>query len=387
MPGLYIHVPFCKQACHYCNFHFSTSLKQQGEMVQAMIKELHWRAAYLPTRKLDSIYLGGGTPSILTNAQLAALFEAIYRIFEVSPGAEVTLEANPDDLSLEKLQQLRHTPVNRLSIGIQSFSETDLRYMNRAHNAMEARHCLDHALATGFDDLTIDLIYGAPTTSDAQWQENLDIAFAYQLPHLSCYALTVEPRTALAYQVKHGQLPPVEEEQASRQFAMLMEAAAQAGYEHYEISNFALPGRHARHNSSYWLGEPYLGIGPSAHSFDGHSRQWNLAHNAHYRKWMAEVDVAHTPPEALEGTLFEREWLSAANRYNEYVLTRLRTHWGCRLTDIAAMSPHFAAHFQALAAPFLASAEMLEEAGVYRLSPAGRLMADGIAATLFFTED
>lgn len=383
MPGLYLHVPFCKQACHYCNFHFSTSLRLKGPLVEAMTKEIRWRAGYLSGRKLTSIYFGGGTPSLLSAAELDALFEVIYDCFEVAPEAEVTLEANPDDLSAARLAELRATPVNRLSIGVQSFQEADLRYMNRAHNAGEARHCLDLALAAGFHDITIDLIYGAPTTTDAHWQENMAIAFAYGLPHLSCYALTVEPRTALDHQVKHGQSAPIDDEQAGRQFLQLMDAAATAGYEHYEISNFALPGRHARHNSSYWLGEPYLGVGPAAHSFDGASRQWNVANNARYVKWMEALDAAHTPWDALAGSLFEREQLSAYDRYNEYVLTRLRTHWGCRIADVEAMSPALAAHLRQQAQPFVAEGEMELRQGVYYLSQAGRLMADGIAAALF----
>ena len=284
MAGIYFHIPFCKQACHYCNFHFSTSLRYKEEMVQAMLRELEARRLYLPDEPLDSIYFGGGTPSLLSEGELMAFFEAVNRYFRLSPKAEITLEANPDDLKPETLAALGRSPVNRLSIGIQSFAEEDLRFFNRAHDAHEARRCLDNARAAGFGDLTIDLIYGAPTTSHAQWAENLEIAFSYQIPHLSCYALTVEPRTALDHFIKKGKAPAVDEEQAARQFGYLVEATQAAGYEQYEISNFALPGRYAVHNSNYWTGAPYLGIGPSAHSFDGESRQWNVANNAKYLK-------------------------------------------------------------------------------------------------------
>ena len=295
-------------------------------MVAAMIRELQWRAGYLDSRQLDSVYLGGGTPSLMSPKEMAQLFAAIDRLFDLSPGAEVTLEANPDDLTPETLQALSDTPVNRLSIGIQSFSEEDLQYMHRAHNAQQARQCIEDALTAGFEDLTIDLIYGSPTTSDAQWAHNLDIALGYRLPHLSCYALTIEPRTALEYRVRQGKAAAVDEEQAGRQLQYLMHTAAAAGYEHYEISNFAQPGKHARHNSSYWLGEPY-------------------------------------------------------------VLTRLRTHWGCRLADIAALHPSFAHHFSALIQPWLANGSVLMAADqTFTLSQAGKLIADAIAADLFWAD-
>lgn len=356
-------------------------------MVAAMIRELQWRADYLGGRQLDSIYLGGGTPSLLSPAEIAQLFAAIDQLFALSPGAEITLEANPDDLTPEKLAALSDSPVNRLSIGIQSFSEADLQYMNRAHNAQQARQCIEDALLAGFEDITIDLIYGSPTTSDAQWAANLDIALAYKLPHLSCYALTVEPRTALEYRVRQGKAPAVDEEQAGRQFQYLMQTAAAAGYEHYEISNFALPGRHARHNSSYWLGAHYLGIGPSAHSYNGYSRQWNVANNARYLQLLEAPELFDNAPDSSEGSLFEKEMLSAADRYNEYVLTRLRTRWGCRLSDISALHPSFAGHFLQLLQPWLANGSVLMAPDeTFTLSQAGKLIADAIAADLFWAD-
>lgn len=356
-------------------------------MVAAMIRELQWRADYLDDRQLDSIYLGGGTPSLMSPTEMAQLFAAIDQLFDINPEAEVTLEANPDDLTLETLKALKDTPVNRLSIGIQSFCEADLQYMHRAHNAQQARQCIEDALVAGFEDLTIDLIYGSPTTSDAQWAANLDIAMGYKLPHLSCYALTIEPRTALEYRVRQGKAAAVDEEQAGRQFQYLMHTAAAAGYEHYEISNFALPGRHARHNSSYWLGAHYLGIGPSAHSYNGHSRQWNVANNARYLQLLEATDLFANTPEKSEGSLFEKEILSAADRYNEYVLTRLRTHWGCRLADIAAVQPAFAVHFLKLIQPWLANGSVLmADDQTFSLSQAGKLIADTIAADLFWAD-
>ena len=376
MPGIYLHIPFCKQACHYCNFHFSTTLRSKPAMVEAILRELEWQRNYLGGAELNSVYFGGGTPSLLELPELERIFEKIYALHRVSGDAEITLEANPDDLTKEKLHDLRrYTPVNRLSIGIQSFHDGDLRWMNRAHTAAHARHCLRHAAAAGFDDLTIDLIYGAPTTTDAQWAENLRIALEEGIPHLSCYGLTVEEGTALAHFVRAGKSPAADEEKAARQFEYLQDTLATHGYEHYEISNFALPGRYARHNSSYWRGESYLGVGPSAHSFDGHSRQWNVANNA---KYLRALEAGELP--------FEREELTPAQRYNEYVMTGLRTIWGCELNRIAAIDPAFSTCFPAAIEPFLRDGTVEQNGENYRLTRAGKLFADRIAAALFWTE-
>lgn len=383
MAGIYLHIPFCKQACHYCNFHFSTSLRLKKNLLSALKKEVMGRQGYLdPHAPIESIYLGGGTPSLLTEAELTDLFELLFDTFRVAPDAEITLEANPDDLSPQKVAALRRSPVNRLSIGLQSFSDEDLHFFNRAHTAAESHACLERVLAAGFEDLTVDLIYGATTTSDARWKANVEAVLTHGIRHLSCYALTVEPRTALAYQIEKGRTPPPDEEQVARQFEWLVERMEQAGYEHYEISNFARPGHRARHNSNYWLGRPYLGLGPSAHSFDGLSRQWNLANNARYiralesgRDW-----------DQLEGVVWEREMLGADQRYNEYVLTRLRTAWGCAQGELEQLGTRYWQHFQTEALPFLRRGQITEQEGIYRLSRAGMLLADHIAAALFFPE-
>lgn len=380
MAGLYLHIPFCKQACHYCNFHFSTSLKYKEEMVAALLQELEWRKAYLNGAALHSIYIGGGTPSLLSDRELQLIFEKIYKLFEVEQAAEITLEANPDDLTLSKLEALRQTPVNRLSIGIQSFFEADLRFMNRAHTAEEAEHCIKNALSLGFQNLTIDLIYGAPTTPDSHWEANLQKVFAYQIPHVSCYALTVEPKTALDHFVKTGKAPAVDEEQAARQFEVLMQLMRTQGYEHYEISNFAKPGHYARHNSSYWLGSPYLGIGPSAHSYDGNSRQWNIAHNANYLRTITENQaLGHYPAQ-----LFEIEFLTPAQRYNEYIMTSLRTSWGCDIAHIKNMHEKFEVYFLLNVQPYLRKELIIKREDVFFLTDQGRLLADKIAAELFW---
>jgi len=342
-------------------------------MVEALLLELELQRDYLGGAPLQSIYFGGGTPSLLSGPELERIFNKINQLHRILPDAEITLEANPDDLTPEKLQELRgYSPVNRLSIGIQSFSDEDLRWMNRAHNAAHAHSSLEHALAAGFQDLTIDLMYGSPTTSDLQWQENLRIALEMGIPHLSCYCLTVEEGTALGTFVRRGQAPKVDEEKAARQFEYLMDATALAGYDHYEISNFAMPGRHARHNSNYWRGAHYLGLGPSAHSFNGVSRQWNLANNAGY---LSALQAGTVP--------FEVETLSPAQRYNEYVMTSLRTMWGSDLQHIKALGESFADHFERAVQPFLAAGTVEQQEGAYRLSRAGKLLADRIAMELF----
>ena len=382
MAGLYLHIPFCRQACHYCNFHFSTSLKYRSEMVEALLTELELRCDYLPEPVLDTVYFGGGTPSLLSAAELERIFARITALFELRPGAEVTLEANPDDLTDEKVWELRATPVNRFSIGVQSFFEEDLRLMNRAHNAREARAGIEKVQTAGFDNLTIDLIYGAPSTTDARWEENLRIAIGYGVPHLSSYCLTVEERTALHHFVKTGQVPPVDEEQAARQFEILVAAMRAADYEHYEISNFARPGRQARHNSSYWQGEPYLGIGPSAHSFNGESRQWNVANNAKYIRALQSLRAQ--PADRRDwAALRELEHLTPAQQYNEYVMTGLRTSRGVDLDRIRGFGYAFATGFQESIQPFLAAGQVERLGVTFRLTDQGKLLADGIAAAVF----
>ena len=361
-------------------------------MVNAMLQELELQAGYLRGEPIETIYFGGGTPSLLDESDLEKFFNALTsHLSLLTPELEVTLEANPDDLTKEKLAMLRRTPVNRLSIGIQSFSEEDLRFMNRAHSASEALTCVEWAHAAGFHDLTIDLIYGSPTTSDEQWQHNLDTLTQFDIPHLSSYCLTVEERTALAHFVKTGKAKPVNEEQAARQFDMLVEWAKANGYEHYEISNFAKPGRYSRHNTAYWQSKKYLGIGPSAHSFDGTSRQWNVANNAQYLRSISEGIIPS-----------EKEVLTPEQRYNEYVMTGLRTMWGVslqsavfsrQLTDEGgnpdevrigtAVPVDFQKHFLRGVQPYLEQGILEREGDVFRLTKEGKFLADGVAAALF----
>lgn len=381
MSGLYLHIPYCKQACHYCNFHFSTTLHHREGMINAIVEEMELRRAELPDAPLKSIYLGGGTPSLLTGEELQRIFEQIATLFQLTPQAEVTMEANPDDLSPDKVKQLWNSPINRLSIGIQSFSETDLRFMNRAHNAIEARACIEYAQDAGFENLSIDLIYGAPTTSDEQWAKNIEIALDYDIPHLSCYALTVEPRTALAQFIKNGKVEPVDDEQTAQQFEYLIAALRAAGYEHYEISNFAKPGWRAQHNSSYWLGRPYLGIGPAAHSFDGdRTRRWNVANNARY---MSGIELWSNNPGKMPPDLIDFEILTDDQRYNEYVMTALRTSWGLDLEQVREFGAQYPEHFLQHAEAFLDAGHLSRKGSVFRLTEDGKLLADRIAMEVF----
>lgn len=375
MAGLYLHIPFCKQACHYCDFHFSTALGRKAEVVEALVRELALRHDYLGGAGLSTIYFGGGTPSLLTEAELLTLFEAIYRHFDVAADAEITLEANPDDLTAAKLRELAASPVNRLSIGLQSFYEPHLRLMNRAHSAQESRRSVLAAQDAGFHNLSIDLIYGVPTPEPGHgiWLHDLAQALELQVPHLSCYALTVEPQTVFGRRQQKGKFHAAPEEFVAREFELLLEASRTAGYEQYEISNFARPGFHSRHNSSYWQGTPYLGLGPSAHSFDGRSRQYTVASNARYvQGLLQEGQVPAT-----------REELSPTDRANEYLMTSLRTAQGCSLAYLRGLG----VDLSAARADYLLQlqhdgwAEVTPD--LVRLTDRGKLLADQITLELF----
>ncbi|MBO9200254.1 MULTISPECIES: radical SAM family heme chaperone HemW [Niastella] len=376
MAGIYIHIPFCRQACHYCNFHFSTTLKLQNEFVEALLKEIRLQKNYLPPEPVNTIYFGGGTPSLLSQDQLAAILQALHQQFKVAANAEITLEANPDDITEQQLQQWKQLGINRLSIGVQSFFEEDLRWMNRAHTAQQAINNLKLARQY-FDNMTMDLIYGGPTLPDDKWQYNVQQAIALGIPHISCYALTVEPGTALASMINKHKTTDVNTEDQARQFVLLMDWLQQAGYEHYEISNFALPGKRSRHNSSYWQGASYLGLGPSAHSFNGESRQWNIANNALYIKSLNEDKVP-----------FELETLTDTQRLNEYIMTSLRTIEGLDIAWVVArFGEREANQLQRASQPFIDSGKMRFYNNHLQLTNEGKLFADGIAAELFFAAE
>ncbi|MDG1434443.1 MAG: radical SAM family heme chaperone HemW [Saprospiraceae bacterium] len=380
MSGIYIHIPFCKQACHYCNFHFSTSMKYKSEIINAILKEIELQKNYLANKNIKTIYFGGGTPSLLNERELNLFFEKINQLFHIEKDAEITLEANPDDLTLEKLRQLKSTPINRLSIGVQSFAEIDLKSMNRAHNVKEAESCIQNAQSLGFNNLTVDLIYGSPSTSNEQWRRNVQKLFDFEIPHLSCYCLTIEPGTALDHFVKRGKAQPVDDEKSAHQFEVLMQMMESNNYHHYEISNFAKPGNYARHNSNYWSGVSYLGVGPSAHSFNGKSRQWNIANNALYLKAI-DFDKNNINE---KGSRFEVEILSLKQQYNEYIMTALRTMWGCNLGKIRTWGDDFEKYFLKSSEVFLKNGTLKQDRGSFVLTKKGKLLADNIAMELFF---
>ncbi|HEY5688246.1 MAG TPA: radical SAM family heme chaperone HemW [Yeosuana sp.] len=322
MSGIYIHIPFCKQACHYCDFHFSTSLKKKGALVLALVKELELRKDEFKNQPVETIYFGGGTPSLLSNSELQLLIDTVYKNYKVSENPEITLEANPDDLSGIRIKELSNTAINRLSIGIQSFFEEDLRLMNRAHNVIEAKQCLEEATKY-FDNISLDLIYGIPGLSHKRWLENMDTALSYNIPHISSYALTVEPKTALDSFIKKGIIPNVDDDLAEQQFYMLIEKLEANGFVHYELSNFGKVDYFSKNNSAYWQGKSYLGIGPSAHSFNGIERGWNVKNNIKYINAIKENRVP-----------IEIETLSNTDKYNEYIMTGLRTIWGVSIEKV-----------------------------------------------------
>lgn len=372
MAGIYLHIPFCKQACNYCNFHFSTSLKQKDELIGALVKEISLTP--FSTETIDTVYFGGGTPSILSIDDLVMIFDVLKQKFIINSLAEITLEANPDDITTEKLLQWKQVGINRLSIGIQSFLEEELVWMNRAHNATESLVCIDKVIEAGFTNFSIDLIYGSPLLNNDNWKRNVDIVIAKNIPHISCYALTVEPSTALEKQIAQHKKQPVDPEKQAAQFLLLMEWMQQAGYNHYEISNYAKPGMESKHNSSYWQGKHYYGFGPSAHSFDGVSRKWNIANNSLYVQSLQKDIIP-----------FEEEKLTVTQQLNEYIMTSLRTMEGLNL-DI--VSKKFGGEFSN---KILVASKKYEAAGKIKiaknkivLTKEGKLFADGIAADLFF---
>lgn len=372
MAGIYIHIPFCKRACHYCNFHFSTSLQLKNDFLTALLKEIELQQPYLAGEVVETIYFGGGTPSLLTMDELQSILTALARHFTISQDAEITLEANPDDITDPVLLNWKQAGVNRLSIGVQSFFEEDLQWMNRAHTAGQAVDNLQLALQH-FNNLTIDLIYGTPTLSDERWQQNVNRAIDMGIPHLSCYALTVEPKTALDTMIRKHQISNVQPEDQARQFVLLMDWTEAAGYEHYEISNFALPGHRSRHNSSYWQGKKYLGLGPSAHSFNGQGRQWNIANNALYIQSLKQDTVP-----------FEVETLTPDQRLNEYIMTSLRTMEGLSLHYVQQLSGEkMSQTLLKNSYRYIEQQLLLEKNGRLILTKQGKLFADGIAGDLF----
>nr|WP_297789186.1 radical SAM family heme chaperone HemW [uncultured Allomuricauda sp.] len=371
MSGIYIHIPFCKQACHYCDFHFSTQLGKKETMVNAIAKELVLRKSEIDD-EVETIYFGGGTPSVLSNEEIEFLIQAVYNNYKVIDNPEITLESNPDDLTKNRIIQLSNSPINRLSIGIQSFFEEDLKLMNRAHDAHEAEQCIQEATQY-FDNITIDLIYGIPDMSNERWKANIQKALDFGLPHISSYALTVEPRTALKKFIEKGVVPDVDDEQAQEQFHILVDILETEGFVNYEISNFGKPDYFSKNNTAYWLGKTYLGVGPSAHSFDGEHRSWNIRNNPTYIK---KIEEGILP--------IEIETLSKTDRYNEFVMTGLRTIWGVDLDRIASeFGENYLMYINQQSSKFMEQGLLVVDDGKLHTTKKGKFLADGIASDLF----
>ena len=379
MAGIYLHIPFCKQACSYCNFHFSTLIIHKNDVLKAMLHEIELQHNFFPTStKIETIYFGGGTPSLLSVDEINTFTDKIKTIFDVVEHAEITLEANPDDITNDYLVQLKNkTSINRLSIGVQSFLEEDLLYMNRAHNAQEAIDCIRLAKQHGFHNLSVDLIYGTPSLTDEQWQKNLDVLVDLDIAHVSCYALTVEEKTALHHSIKTKKIRAPNDDKTARQFSILMDKMQQHHYNHYEISNFCKEPHFAKHNTNYWKGISYLGIGPSAHSFDGVKRYWNIANNAIYTKKILNNEFAN-----------ESEVLTKTDSYNEYVMTSIRTVFGVDLSKIKQdFGDDFQHHFLFEVSPFIDNKWIVNTNEIFTLTNSGKLFCDYITTHLFIENE
>ena len=382
MAGIYIHIPFCKQACHYCDFHFSTSLKKKDDLIEALSKELELRKDEFKDTTVETIYFGGGTPSLLTNDELRFLINSVYKNYKTSENPEITLEANPDDLIEAQLspraqsrglyEDYKTIGINRLSIGIQSFFESDLKLMNRAHNAEEAKACLDEA-AKHFDNISLDLIYGIPGATNEQWLKNIEIALSYNVPHISSYALTVEPKTALASFIEKGIIDDVDDEQAHEQFHILKEKLEEKDFVHYELSNFGKEGFFSKNNSAYWQGKSYIGIGPSAHSFNGKQRGWNVRNNSKYIEAIQQNELP-----------IKIETLTLTDQYNEYIMTGLRTIWGVSLAKVEKdFGMVFKDYLIEQADVFINQHLLYIDGEHLRVTKKGQFLSDGIASELF----
>ena len=372
MAGIYIHIPFCKQACHYCDFHFSTSMKNKEAMVAALAKEMLLRKSESEDEIIETIYLGGGTPSVLSSEEINFLIETVYKNYKVAERPEITIEANPDDLSELRITELSNSKINRLSIGIQSFFEDDLQMMNRAHNSAEAK--LSLAFATEhFDNISIDLIYGIPGMTNEKWRQNIETALSFGIPHISSYALTVEPKTALRKLIQAGKIAEPKDEVAQQHFEILVDTLENQGFIHYELSNFGKENYFSKNNSAYWLGKKYIGIGPSAHSYNGISRSWNISNNSLYLKSLAENILPN-----------EIEILSVNDRYNEYIMTGLRTIWGVSLDRIQSeFGEKYLNYLLKQSTKFTNDGLLSIENNILKTTKKGKFLTDGIASDLF----
>lgn len=374
MSGIYIHIPFCKKACHYCDFHFSTSLQNKDALVKSIVSEIDLRLNYLPDKNINTIYFGGGTPSLLSERESFSILEKIYKLYNVSKDAEITMECNPDDLSDEKLKELKRLEINRLSIGLQSFDEEELVWMNRAHTAKESEASVKRAQDRGFENITIDLIYGSKFCNLSNWRKTLDKAIALDVKHISSYNLTIEEKTKLGHDFKIKKEMAIDDEKSSELFLEMVNRLEKNKFIQYEISNFGKEGFFSTHNSNYWKGKHYIGLGPSAHSFDGESRQWNISNNNIYIKRISENN----------NNYFEREVLSEKERFNEYILTSLRTIWGIDLNYLKSnFNADYMKAFLVQIEKYINQETIVVKDSTYTLTEKGKLLADRIASELF----
>ena len=375
MSGIYIHIPFCKQACFYCDFHFSTSLKKKDTLISCLVKEIELRKEELNAKTAETIYFGGGTPSILSAREISVLIDAVYANHTVVEAPEITLEANPDDLSEEKLIELSTSRINRLSIGVQSFLEKDLILMNRAHNADEAKKSVSLA-SQYFENISVDLIYGIPGLTNEEWRKNIQTVLDFNIPHISSYALTVEPKTALATLIQKGKIENVNDDLAQAQFSILTAMLEKENFVHYELSNFGKESYFSKNNTGYWLGKTYIGIGPSAHSFDGKQRSWNVRNNAIYIKKMEQNNLP-----------IERETLSITDAYNEYIMTGLRTIWGVSLVKIQTdFGSKYVSYLKLESKKYIQQKLLYFDGEIVKTTKKGRFLVDGIASHLFMID-
>ncbi len=373
MTGIYVHIPFCRKACHYCNFHFSTSLSRQDDMVQAICYEIAHRKLSRYDPLISSIYFGGGTPSLLGINSLKQILEALHRRFSYDKNIEITLEANPEDLHPGYLKNLKQIGINRLSIGIQSFLQDDLIFMNRVHNVQQSHSSIQNVIDVGFKSYTIDLMFGLINRSLDDWKKNIAIAMSYRPPHISCYNLTIEEQTAFGRWKKKGQLREEKDSHQLAQYEWTVAALTSHGYHHYEISNYALDGAKAIHNANYWQGVSYIGFGPGAHSYDGRIRSWNVAHNPHYIR-----DVKN------ETIYRQSEILTDADRYNECIMLGLRTSLGIAKTTINSFPKDIQQYWKKVSKPLLQQEILLESKCNYHLDPTWWYLSDDIATRLFY---
>ncbi|MFL5730492.1 MAG: radical SAM family heme chaperone HemW [Cytophagaceae bacterium] len=372
MPGIYIHIPFCRLACHYCDFHFSTNLSLKEQMLGMICREIEMRADYTVDKKIGTIYFGGGTPSLLSEKELGQIMNALHKEFSIDKDAEITLEANPDDLDEKTLAAIQRAGINRLSIGIQSFHEAHLKYLNRIHSAAQALNSVQKAQQQGFENISIDLIYGIPAKDDIIWNQDLETVLGLKVQHISSYCLTIEPSTVFGKWLEKKVIRPVDEEMAARQFEILMKTMRENGFEHYEISNFSLPELYSKHNTSYWQGKKYLGIGPGAHSFNGDERQFNISNNQIYINSILKGEIPSTI-----------EKLSEKDKINEYLMTSLRTKWGCDLNRLKDL-PEFQYSRQYKKIEKMANDQLItNNSGILILTDKGKLLADKIIYDLF----